>query len=108
MLGVHEKVYPDGSVGSYYSKCSICSQEFIGHKRDSCCGRDDCKVEETSNTPISKEDVATFNWKELHGKDVKVFVYEEDEEDGVQVGALYEPESGEFFIVHVKVLEETK
>ena len=105
MIGVHEKVYPDGSVGSYYGKCSICSQEFIGHKRDSYCGREDCKVEETADTLISKEDISTFNWKELHGKDVKVLVYEEE---GVQVGALYEPESGEFFIVHVKVLEETK
>lgn len=54
---------------------------------------------------VNEEDIFTFNWKELHGKNVKVLVHEEE---GIQVGALYEPESGEFFIVHVKVLEENK
>lgn len=54
---------------------------------------------------ITEDDIKTFNWKELHGKDVRVLVYEES---NVQIAALYEPEKEEFFIVSVKQLEELK
>lgn len=54
---------------------------------------------------IDKEDIETFNWIELHGKDVRVLVYDVE---GVQISALLEHESGEFFIVNVKQIGEQK
>lgn len=48
---------------------------------------------------LKREEISTFEWKELHNKSVKVFVYEEA---GFQISALYEPESQEFYIVSVK------
>ena len=48
---------------------------------------------------IKPEEISTFEWKELHSKNVRVFVYEEA---GFQISALYEPESQEFYIVSVK------
>ena len=55
-------------------------------------------------TPV-EEDIKAFNWKELDGKTVRVYVYEEE---GVQISALYEADTQEFFIVSIKQLEETK
>ncbi len=52
---------------------------------------------------ISGEDIKTFNWQELDGKTVRVYVYEEE---GVQTSALYEAETQMFFIVSIKKLEE--
>ena len=55
---------------------------------------------------IQDEEIGTFNWKELHNKNVRVIV---TEDSGVQIAALYDPESQEFFIVSVKdVKNETK
>ena len=51
------------------------------------------------NEMIEDEQLSTFNWKELDNKNVRVIV---TEESGVQVAALYDPESQEFFIVSVK------
>ncbi len=53
------------------------------------------------NEFIDIEDIKTFDWKEIHGKTVSVYVYEED---GVQISSLYEEESEEFFIVSIKTL----
>lgn len=39
------KLYPDGSTGDYYCLCSVCKQEFIGHKRDFICHRHDNVLE---------------------------------------------------------------
>lgn len=52
-----------------------------------------------------EDDLETFNWKELHGKDVRILVCEAE---GIQIAALLEHESGEFFIVNVKQTEEQK
>lgn len=52
---------------------------------------------------ITEENIKTFNWKELDGKTVRVVV---TEDSGVQIGALYDAERHEFFIVSVKTLEE--
>lgn len=55
---------------------------------------------------IEDEEISTFNWKELDNKNVRVLV---TEDSGVQVSALYDPESQEFFIVSVKeVKSETQ
>jgi len=55
---------------------------------------------------IEDEEISTFNWKELDNKNVRVLV---TEDSGVQVAALYDPESQEFFIVSVKeVKSETQ
>lgn len=54
---------------------------------------------------FDKDDIETFNWKELHGKDVRVLVCEVE---GIQIAALLEHESGEFFIVKVKQTEQTE
>lgn len=54
---------------------------------------------------ISEEDIKTFNWKELDGKEVRVYVYDQE---GVQIVALHERETQEFFIVSFKNLEEGK
>jgi hypothetical protein len=54
---------------------------------------------------LDRDDIETFNWKELHGKDVRVLVCEAE---GVQISALLENESGEFFIVNVKQIGEKK
>jgi len=48
---------------------------------------------------IEDEEISTFNWKELDNKNVRVLV---TEDSGVQVAALYDPESQEFFIGSVK------
>ena len=48
---------------------------------------------------IEDEEISTFSWKELDSKNVRVIV---TEDSGVQVAALYDPESQEFFIVSVK------
>ena len=49
-------------------------------------------------------DVNTFNWKELHGKQLHVIVVEDS---GVQSATLYDSATKEFFVVSVKKLEET-
>lgn len=55
---------------------------------------------------IEDEEISTFNWKELDNKNVRVLV---TEDSGVQVAALYDPESQELFIVSVKeVKSETQ
>ena len=54
---------------------------------------------------LDRDDIETFNWKELHGKDVRVRVFDVE---GVQISALLEHESGEFFIVNVKQIGEQK
>lgn len=58
-----------------------------------------------SDDLIKWEDVNTFNWKELHGKQLHVIVVEDS---GVQSVTLYDSISQEFFVVSVKKLEETK
>ena len=57
------------------------------------------------NEDTEWEDATTFNWMELHGKDVRVLVYEEE---GYQISVLYEPLVHEFFIVSVKQIGENK
>jgi hypothetical protein len=54
---------------------------------------------------IRWEDATTFNWKELHGKQVHVIVVEDS---GVQSITLYDSTTQEFYVVSVKKLEETK
>ena len=54
---------------------------------------------------IRWEDVNTFNWRELHGKQVHVIVVEDS---GVQSATLYDSATKEFFVVYVKKLEEMK
>jgi len=54
---------------------------------------------------IRWEDVNTFSWKELHGKQVHVIVVEDS---GVQSITLYDSATKEFFVVCVKKLEETE
>ena len=55
---------------------------------------------------IRWEDVNTFNWRELHGKQVHVIVVEDS---GVQSTTLYDDISKEFFVVSIKKVEgETK
>lgn len=54
---------------------------------------------------IRWEDVNTFNWRELHGKQVHVIVVEDS---GVQSATLYDSVTQEFFVVSIKKLEETK
>jgi hypothetical protein len=54
---------------------------------------------------IRWEDVNTFNWKELHGKQVYVIVVEDS---GVQSATLYDSATKEFFVVSIKKLEEMK
>lgn len=54
---------------------------------------------------IKWEDVNTFNWRELHGKQVHVIVVEDG---GVQSVCLYDAESEEIFVVSVKEAEETE
>ena len=54
---------------------------------------------------IKWEDVNTFNWKELHGKQLHVIVVEDS---GVQSVTLYDSLTQEFFVVSVKKLEEMK
>ena len=51
---------------------------------------------------IEDEEISTFNWRELDNKNVRVIV---TEDNGVQVAALYDPESQEFFIVSVKEIK---
>ena len=55
------------------------------------------------NDFLDVEDIKIFDWKELHGKTVRVYVYEEE---GIQISALYDADSEEFFIVGVKTLGE--
>lgn len=50
---------------------------------------------------VDIEDIKTFDWKELHGKTVRVYVYEEE---GIQISALYDADSEEFLIVSIKTL----
>lgn len=47
----------------------------------------------------------TFNWKELDGKDVRVFVHDFE---GVQVSMLFDVDGNEFYVVNVKAVEVTK
>jgi len=54
---------------------------------------------------IRWEDVNTFNWRELHGKQVHVIVVEDS---GVQSATLYDSATKEFFVVSIKKLEEMK
>lgn len=54
---------------------------------------------------LDKNDIKTFNWKELDGKDVRVVVVEDS---GAEVAALFLTETSEFFIVSIKKPEETK
>jgi len=54
---------------------------------------------------IRWEDVNTFSWKELHGKQVHVIVVEDS---GVQSITLYDSLTQEFFVVSIKKLQETK
>jgi hypothetical protein len=49
--------------------------------------------------------VNTFNWKELHGKQLHVIVVEDS---GVQSVMLYDSVTQEFFVVSVKQLEGKK
>ena len=62
-------------------------------------------MNEDTECEIRWEDATTFNWMELHGKDVRVFVYEEE---GYQISVLYEPLVHEFFIISVKQIGENK
>lgn len=54
---------------------------------------------------IRWEDVNTFNWRELHGKQVHVVVVEDN---GVQSITLYDSATKEFFVVSVKQIGENK
>lgn len=59
-----------------------------------------------SDEPVLKwEDVNTFNWKELHGKQLHVIVVEDS---GVQSVTLYDSVTQELFVVSVEQLEEMK
>jgi hypothetical protein len=49
--------------------------------------------------------VNTFNWEELHGKQLHVIVVEDS---GVQSVMLYDSVTQEFFVVSVKQLEGKK
>lgn len=51
------------------------------------------------------ENVSTFNWKELHNRQVTVIVVEDS---GMQSVCLYDAESEEIFVVSVKKLEDGK
>ena len=51
---------------------------------------------------IQDKEIGTFNWEEIHNKNVRVIV---TEDSGVQIAALYDPESREFFIVSVKEIK---
>ena len=53
---------------------------------------------------ITWDNLKSFNWKELHGKQVHVIVVEDS---GVQSITLYDSATKEFFVVSVKKLEET-
>ena len=57
------------------------------------------------NEDIDWASVNTFNWRELHGKQVHVIVVEDS---GVQSVTLYDSLTQEFFVVSVKKLEEVK
>lgn len=57
------------------------------------------------NNDIDWSSINTFNWKELHGKQLHVIVVEDS---GVQSVTLYDNVTQEFFIVSVKKLEEIK
>lgn len=55
---------------------------------------------------ITWDNLNTFNWRELHGKQVHVIVVEDS---GVQSATLYDDISKEFFVVSIKKVEgETK
>lgn len=54
---------------------------------------------------IRWEDVNTFNWKELHGKQLHVIVVEDS---GAQSVTLYDNLTQEFFVVSVEKLEDGK
>ena len=54
---------------------------------------------------IKWEDVNTFNWRELHGKQVHVIVVEDS---GVQSATLYDSLTKEFYVVSVKQIGENK
>lgn len=45
---------------------------------------------------IEDEEISTFNWKELDNKNVRVVV---TEDSGVQIAALYDPESQEYYLL---------
>jgi hypothetical protein len=57
------------------------------------------------NNDIDWGSVNTFNWKELHGKQLHVIVVEDS---GVQSVMLYDSVIQEFFVVSVKQLEGKK
>ena len=62
-------------------------------------------MNEDTECEIRWEDVSTFNWKELHGKQVHVIVVEDS---GVQSATLYDSATKEFFVVCVKQIGENK
>lgn len=54
---------------------------------------------------IKWEDVNTFNWKELHGKQLHVIVVEDG---GMQSVTLYDQNTQEFYVVDIRKSEENK
>ena len=54
---------------------------------------------------ITWDNLKSFNWKELHGKQVHVIVVEDS---GVQSATLYDSATEEFFVVCVKQIGENK
>ena len=57
------------------------------------------------NEDIDWASVNTFNWRELHGKQLHVIVVEDS---GVQSATLYDSATKEFFVVGVKQIGENK
>ena len=57
------------------------------------------------NNDIDWGSVNTFNWKELHGKQLHVIVVEDS---GVQSVMLYDSVTQEFFVVSVKQIGDNK
>lgn len=54
---------------------------------------------------ITWDNLNTFNWRELHGKQLHVIVVEDS---GVQSITLYDSATKEFYVVSVKQIGENK
>lgn len=57
------------------------------------------------NNYLNEEDIATFNWSELHNRVVRVIVVEDS---GVEILGLYDTETQEVFMVNVKIIKDVE
>lgn len=51
---------------------------------------------------FSKEDIKAFEWNDLHGKNIKIFV--QDDDNGLCVSGI--DEDANIYVLHLKVKEE--